>query len=56
MLAHHTSPLNNLLRKDVPWVSSEEAQLAFDNINKVLTSLPVLAKYDQKLPLGIACA
>ena len=54
-LSDHTVPLNYLLRKDVPWVWSSEVADSFDTIQKMLTSLPVLAMYNQDQPLFLAC-
>ena len=53
-LCDHTVPLNYLLRKDVPWVWSSEVAGSFNTIQK-LTSLPVLAMYNQDQPLFLAC-
>ena len=54
-LSDHTVPLNYLLRKDVPWVWSSEVAGSFDTIQKMLTSLPVLAMYNQDQLLFLAC-
>ena len=54
-LADLSAPLNNLLRKDTPWQWTEECQQSFEQIKEALTSTKVLAHYDSKLPVGLAC-
>ena len=54
-LSDHTVPLNYLLRKDVSWVWSSEVAGSFNTILKELTSLQVLAMYNQDQPLFLAC-
>ena len=49
-LAH---PLNHLLRKNVKFVWSIEAQEAFDNIKSKFSSSPVLAYPDRNLPFTV---
>ena len=43
-LADLSSPLNNLLKKDVQWYWSEECQESFLKIKETLTSTEVLAR------------
>ena len=49
------APLNKLLRKGITWDWTDECQRNFDKIKEVLTSADVLAHFDPKLPLGLAC-
>ena len=49
------APLNNLLRKGISWNWTDGCQRNFDKIKEVLTSADVLAHFDPKLPLGLAC-
>ena len=54
-LSEYTAPLNTLLKKDVAWQWSPTAQAVFDKLKNTFVSLPVLAKYDPDLPVGLAC-
>ena len=45
-LAHTTAPLNNLLRKNVPFNFSPEYQEAFDLLKQKLCEAPILAQPD----------
>ena len=54
-LADLSAPLYRLLRKDVPFHWSEECEDSFKRIEEVLTSSEVLAHFDPKVPLGLAC-
>jgi hypothetical protein len=54
-LSHIAEPLNNLTRDKVKWEWSKSCQSAFDSIKKCVSSSPVLAHFDQSLPVGIAC-
>ena len=47
--------LNDLLKKDSKWNWSATVEAAFELLKRQLTSLPVLAKYDTSLPLGLSC-
>lgn len=44
-------PMYELLKKDVKWSWSEQCEIGFNKIKSVLSSSPVLAHYDPKLPL-----
>ncbi|CAI6373130.1 unnamed protein product [Macrosiphum euphorbiae] len=46
-------PLYSLLRQEKKWLWSPECDQAYNNINKMLISSPVLAHYDQKLPIKL---
>lgn len=46
-------PLHNLLRKGVNFIWSEECQRSFDEIKDLLCSQPILAIFDQDLPINI---
>lgn len=46
-------PLHNLLRKDISFIWSEECQKAFNEIKNLLCSQPILAIFDQDLPINI---
>ena len=54
-LADLSSPLNNLLKKDVQWNWSAECQESFAKIKETLTSTEVLAHSNPDVPLGLAC-
>ena len=54
-LADLSAPLNRMLRKDTPWNWSDECQQSFEKIKEALTLTRVLAHYDPKLPVGLAC-
>ena len=47
-------PLHDLLRASKPWSWSRKCQKAFEEAKKKLTSAPVLAHYDPKLPIQLA--
>ena len=49
--ASTTQPLTNLLKGDTPWTWSKNQQEAFEAINDMFCSTPVLAYYDHKIPL-----
>ncbi|KAL4098951.1 hypothetical protein QTP88_023458 [Uroleucon formosanum] len=46
-------PLYSLLRQEKKWLWSPECDQAYNNIKKMLISSPVLAHYDQKLPIKL---
>ncbi|BES98873.1 Hypothetical Protein NTJ_11689 [Nesidiocoris tenuis] len=47
-------PLYALLKKDTKWIWTTKCQQAFSRIKKILTSVPVLAHYDPKMPLKLS--
>ena len=53
-LAGISSPLNNLLKKDVQWNWLAECQESFAKIKETLTSTEVL-DHNPNVPLGLAC-
>ena len=48
-------PLNQLLKKDQPFIWTDEAQQAFDDMKKRFTEEPVLIMPDQTKPFQIEC-
>jgi hypothetical protein len=54
-LATILSPLNRLLRNDVPWKWTKECQKSFESVKSSLTSDRVLTHYDPSQPLILAC-
>jgi hypothetical protein len=54
-LATILSPLNRLLRNDVPWKWTKECQKSFESVKCSLTSDRVLTHYDPSQPLILAC-
>lgn len=52
-LASFLHPLNTLLQSGVEWKWSADCESAFQKAKEMLTSAPVLAHYDPKLPLQI---
>ena len=48
-------PTKQFAEKDTPWQWTEECQQSFEQIKEALTSTKVLAHYDSKLPVGLAC-
>ena len=54
-LADLSVPLNNLLKKDVAWEWTETHQSCFDKLKEALTTTTVLAHFDPKMPIGLAC-
>lgn len=47
-------PMNELLKAGVRWKWSADCEKAFQKAKELLTSAPVLAHYDSKLPLRLA--
>ena len=39
-------PLNNLTKKEMPWIWGEEQQIAFDTLKECITAEPVLRQPD----------
>ena len=54
-LADLSAPLNNLLKKEVPWEWTEQHQTCFEKIKQALTTTTVLAHFDPDIPIGLAC-
>ena len=54
-LSDTTEPLNRLLRKGVPWKWGEKEQSSFDSLKRSLSADTVLAHFDPKLEIGLAC-
>jgi hypothetical protein len=48
--AHIARPLNDLLRKDVPWTWEKPQQEAFDTLKAAMVSAPVLVYSDHERP------
>ncbi|XP_065199099.1 uncharacterized protein K02A2.6-like [Sycon ciliatum] len=48
-------PLNNLLRKGVPWNWTDECEKVFDQVKRMLTSAPVLAHFDVNEKVVVEC-
>ena len=48
-------PLNNLLRKDIPWTWTKNCEKAFEQVKQKLSSAEVLVHYDPSLPVSLAC-
>lgn len=48
-----SKPLTDLLRKDVPYVWGPEQQEAFEALKATLVSPPILAHFDENLPVEI---
>ena len=54
-LSHVCEPMNNLTRKDIPWLWSHKCQSAFDHIKVCIVSTPTLAHFQQSQVIGISC-
>ena len=50
-----SSPLTNLLQKDVPFVFDVDCVEDFETLKKVLTFAPIVQPPDQNLPFEIMC-
>ena len=48
-------PLNQLLKKDQPFIWTDEVQQSFDNMKKRFTEEPILMMPDQTKPFQIKC-
>ena len=48
-------PLNNLLRKDIPWKWTKNCEKAFEQVKQKLSSAEILVHYDPSLPVSLAC-
>ena len=53
--SHLAQPLNQLLKKDQPFIWTKEAQQAFDDMKKRFMEEPVLIMPDQTKPFQIEC-
>ena len=54
-MADITKPLYSLLEKKTEWRWSQNEQDAFEELKSLLMKSPVLALYDPKLPIKVAC-
>ncbi|CAC5397951.1 unnamed protein product [Mytilus coruscus] len=45
-LANDLAPIRELTKKDVPWIWSDECNMAFQRVKKRLTEAPILAYFD----------
>lgn len=54
-LATLSVPLNELLRKEVPWHWEKRQQKAFTDIKQSLVSMDVLVHYNPELPVVLSC-
>ena len=50
-----SAPLNNLLKKEVPWEWTEQHQTCFEKIKQALTTTTVLTHFDPDIPIGLVC-
>lgn len=50
-----SEPLNRLTRKGVKFQWTKECESAVSKIKKLVSSAPVLAHFQQSLPIGLAC-
>ena len=48
-------PLNELLRKDVPFIWAKSCESSFCQVKQYLASAPIMAHYDGSLPLVLEC-
>ena len=51
--SHLAKPLNNLTKKDTPWIWGDEQQEAFDTLRERIISEPVLIQPDLSKPFEI---
>ena len=54
-LAEVMEPIRRLTRKDVEWEWSDEQDMAFNKVKKLVTEAPVLSYYDPTRELEIQC-
>lgn len=54
-LSSVVSPLNRLLRNDVPWSWSDQCESAYRQLKGLLSAPPVLTHYDPTAPLQLSC-
>ena len=53
--SHLAQPLNQLLKKDQPFIWTDEVQQLFDDMKKRFTEEPILMMPDQTKPFQIEC-
>ena len=53
-LADETKPLRDLLKIAIEWIWGPTQQCAFEKVKEVLTTDPILAHYDPKLPTNVS--
>ena len=54
-LSTKLKPLNNLLKSETKWQWTPECEKTFLEVKQILQSAPILAHYDPKLPVTVAC-
>lgn len=54
-MASLTSPLRELLKKDVTFCWLSQHQKALDNLKEIITKAPALASFDSKKPISLQC-
>lgn len=54
-LSSVVSPLNRILRNDVPWSWSDQCESAYRQVKDLLSAPPVLTHYDLTAPLQLSC-
>ena len=54
-MASITSPLYELLWKEVLWSWTNKQQIAFTKLKQKLTKVPILMVYDKQLPIKLVC-
>jgi len=52
-LSDRAKPLNNLLKKDVSWIWTQDHQLSMESILDVLVAAPVLQPFSPEFPLRV---
>lgn len=52
-LAEITSPMIELLRKDIEFIWGSEQEKAFDRVKKIITKAPVLCFFDPAKPVTL---
>ena len=54
-LSERAAPLNELLKKGIPWNWASEKSAAFNRLKDDFMSMSVSMHFDPNLPLGLAC-
>ena len=54
-LPERAAPLNELLKKGIPWNWTYGKSAAFNDLQDDLMSMSVLMHFDPSMPLGLAC-